>query len=500
MNYKYMKYKQLLTKIVLTIIFLQGVSLLSFAQRDSLTIEMALDLAEENNPQLKTQKLNLERSRYTLEAQRAGLKARISLDLTPVNAGIRRRFDERTSNWYQNESFSTGANFSIRQTILPTDATLTLSNNFNWQYSQTEENNKISENKAFVNELSLSLNQPLFMYNTQKAALRALEISYENQGISYALQRLNTERSITRQFYNVYTAQENLKIAKEELVSSQANYNIIKLKAEAELSKKSELSQAEVNLATARSTVENRTTTLENAKDELKQALGIPLREDIAVKTEINVKAILIDLQKALNSAMSSRMELRQHELDWESAEMRLVEVKANNAFNGRLNLSLGVSANDEAFANLTDKPALSPNVRLTFSVPIFDWGERKARIKAQETSMAVTKLSAENEVISMESSIRSLVRQIHNSGNQIEIEKTRLENAQITFELNEVLYRAGDINGVQFNLVQTQLSSSKMSLSQTLINYKIELLNLKIATLYDYEKNKPVIPVKTLQ
>ena len=494
-----MKYKQLLTKIVLTIIFLQGVSLLSFAQRDSLTIEMALDLAEENNPTLKTQKLNLERSRYTLEAQRAGLKARIALDLNPVAAKIKRSFDERTTNWYQNESFSTGADFSITQTILPTDATLRLSNKFNWQYNHTEENSKISENRAFVNDLSLSLIQPLFTYNSQKMELRNLEIQYENQGISYALQRLNTEVNITDQFYKVYTAQEDLKIAKEELESSQANYNIIKLKAEAELSKKSELSQSEVNLATAKSKVENGTTTLENEKDKLKQALGIPLSEDIAVKAEINVNTILVDFNQALNSAMSSRMELRQRELEWEQAENLLVTVKANKAFSGRLALSLGVSANDEAFENLMDKPALSPNISLTFSVPIFDWGERKARIKAQEKSMEVTKLRAEDQIITMESQIRSLVRQINNSGNQIAIEKTKLDNAQITFELNQVLYHAGDINGMQFSQFQSQLSTSKMSYSERLIKYKIELLNLKIATLYDYENNRPVIPVKTL-
>jgi outer membrane protein TolC len=495
-----MKYKQLLMKIVLTVFFIHGITWLSFAQRDSLTIEMALDLAEENNLQLKTQKLNLERSRYALEAERAGLKARFTLDLTPVNASIKRSFDERTSNWYQNESFRTGANFSVRQTILPTDATVVLSNKFNWQYSHTDESTRLSTNRQFVEDLSISLNQPLFMHNTQKMALRSLEISYENQGISYALQRLNTEVSITRQFYNVYSAQERLKINKEELESSQANYDIIKLKTDAELSKKSELSQAEVNLATAKSTVENNITSLENFKDALKQTLGIPLSEDIAVKANIQVDAILIDLNKALQSAMASRMELRQRELDWEEAEMRLIETKNRNSFNGSLSLSLGVVSNDEVFTNLIDKPVMSPNIMLSFQVPIFDWGARKSRIKAQETQMAVTKLNAENQVISMESDIRSLVRQIHNSGNLIEIEKIRLANAQIAFELNEVLYRAGDINGVQFNLVQTQLSSSKLSFSQTLISYRLELLNLKIATLYDFENKVPVIPVKNLE
>ncbi len=47
----------------------------------------------------------------------------------------------------------------------------------------------------------------------------------------------------------------------------------------------------------------------------------------------------------------------------------------------------------------------------------------------------------------------------------------------------------------MELNLYQNQLSSQKVALSQALINYKIELLNLKIQSLYDFEKNEAIIP-----
>lgn len=40
--------------------------------------------------------------------------------------------------------------------------------------------------------------------------LKQIEYDYENANISYALQQLNTEKSITDQFYSVYMAQSNL--------------------------------------------------------------------------------------------------------------------------------------------------------------------------------------------------------------------------------------------------------------------------------------------------
>jgi hypothetical protein len=45
-------------------------------------------------------------------------------------------------------------------------------------------------------------------------------------------------------------------------------------------------------------------------------------------------------------------------------------------------------------------------------------------------------------------------------------------------------------------NQFQNQLSNSKMSYTQAIINYKVQLLNIKILTLYDFEKDEPVVPM----
>ena len=49
----------------------------------------------------------------------------------------------------------------------------------------------------------------------------------------------------------------------------------------------------------------------------------------------------------------------------------------------------------------------------------------------------------------------------------------------------------------MDLNLFQVQLSDKKMAYAQSLINYKIELLNLKIQSLYDFTTNEAVVPEK---
>jgi len=48
----------------------------------------------------------------------------------------------------------------------------------------------------------------------------------------------------------------------------------------------------------------------------------------------------------------------------------------------------------------------------------------------------------------------------------------------------------------MDLNIYQNQLSERQLAYTNALISYKLELLNLKIQTLYDFEKKQPVIPV----
>jgi len=87
------------------------------------------------------------------------------------------------------------------------------------------------------------------------------------------------------------------------------------------------------------------------------------------------------------------------------------------------------------------------------------------------------------------------VVRNLKNLENQIEIQTKTVENAELTYDINLERYRNGDLTSMDLGLYQNQLSESKMALTNAIIDYKIELLNLKIQTLYDFEKQLPIIP-----
>ena len=488
----------LLKRMLLAIVVFMGITLPSQGQIP-LTIDKAMEIAQENSPSLRRSYMNLERYKQNLIAQKASLKSRFSLNLNPLDYNKNRRFDNRLSQWYSNETLNSSGTFQIEQPILWTDGTISLINKFGWQDNNSIlEGNKTSD-RAFSNDLYLQLTQPIFTYNKRKMELKQIEYDYENANISYALQQLNTEKSITDQFYSVYMAQSQLAITREELTNAQQSYEIIKNKVEADLAARDELFQAEVNLASARSSLEEQQVSLENSKDQLKQTLGMDLNEDIMVFAEVQIKPVEVNLEKAIQHGLESRLELRQREIESKELAFDMIKTKALNEFKGDIALSFGLIGDNRHLEKIYNNPTQNPRVAISFSVPIFDWGEKKARVKAQEVAQKINRLEFHEDKVNIELNIRQTWRSLENLLSQIKIAKQNVANAQRTYDLNLTRYREGDITGMDMNQFQTQLSNKKIAYTQALINYKIELLNLKILSLYDFEHDVPIVPMEDL-
>src|SRR5210317_1866150 len=73
-----------------------------------LTIDRSMEIAVEHSPDMLQAELSLERSQQRLNAQRARLKSQFSITLNPIEAEKTNRFDQQTSEWYINETASSG--------------------------------------------------------------------------------------------------------------------------------------------------------------------------------------------------------------------------------------------------------------------------------------------------------------------------------------------------------------------------------------------------------
>ncbi len=464
-------------------------------------MERALDIAILNSPTMQQVELDLLRNQELLNAQRARLKSQFGLVLDPFEYERANRFDRRTSEWFLNESASSTGTLSINQRILPTDGTISLRNTFWYDYNNSQSPDAVDPiSRTWNNRLYLELTQPIFTYNRTRVELQRVELSYETALLRYLLQKLSLERNVAQSFYDVYSMQMQLNIANEELKNNAESHEIIKNKVDGGLLALEELYQSEVNLATSRSSVYTSELNLLNAMDELKVVIGMPLSEEFELLAVIKADSVDVDPEMAINHALANRMELRQRAIDIENSMFNLLEAKTTNEFAGSITASFGIQANHEDLSQLFDNPTNTPSVGLTLNIPIFDWGERKSEIKAAEADLMSTEIDLEIEKIEIQVNVRSIVRSIKNLENQIIIQEVTVDNAKLTYDINLERYRNGDLTSLDLGIIQSQLSDRKMSLTNAIIDLKLELLNLKIQTLYDFEYQVSIIPEELLE
>jgi len=483
-----MKYLKI---IMMAAVILLTVNLAS--AQTKLALEDAMEIALQNSPDISKARLNMEQNKEYLNAQLASLKSRFSFEVTPFSYSKTDTYNDYFSEWYTSENKGASGSLTIAQPIKFSDGTLVLKNDFGYQDNFAEASN--NNYKGYNNNLYLQYIQPLFTYNRTKMNLEKNQLNLENATLAYAIEMLNLERLVNQAFYSIYQKQMAYEIAKEEYENQKVSKEIIESKVEGDLSAKEELYQAELNLATSKSSLDNSLVNLENAKDQFKQLIGMSLYEEVEVITDIKYTPVIIDLEKAIANGLSQRLELSQRQINLTNAQFNLIETSATNEFRGDMRLSVGIIGNNEKFQDIYSRPTKSPQIGITFSIPIFDWGERKARIRAAEIAVETSEIDKKTLQDDIIINIRQVYRNLNNLVLQIGIAEQNDRNAQLTYEINLERYKNGDLTSMDLQRYQTQLSSKKMEMSNSLINYKLELLNMKIQSLWDFEKNTSFVP-----
>jgi len=462
------------------------------AWAEQLTLEAALEIAFDRSPTIREARHGLEISRRNLQAQRAALRSRLSLTLTPYQFSKDRVFNDLVSRYNTQEQTHLGALFTIQQPIELTDGTLNVVESIGWREAASSFTGSVQE-KTYSNSLFLRYNQPLFTYNRTQLNLRGLELALENARLNYAIQQLQIENQVTRLFLDLYFKQRNVGIAVEELKNATESFEIIASKVRAGISAEEELFQADLTRANSRASLENVQLQHENALDEFKILLGLPLAPQLEAAADVRKRLVEVDLDRAVAHGLEQRMELRQRDIAVQSAMHALIRTDAQNEFKASVDLSYGLIGTDEDLGDLYRSPTRNQRIAIQLNVPLFDWGEKQHRLAAAREQVESRRLSAGEERKQIVFQIRQAHRNLQNQKTQIEIAEKNVENARLTYEINLERYRNGDLSSKDIGFYQNQLSRELLNEVGALINYQLALLDLKIRTLWDFARDAPV-------
>jgi len=463
-----------------------------------LSLQEALAIAMDNSPNIRHTRLRLESSEASLRAQEASLKTQFRFRLGDISYRNTNQFDEFFSTWYRFESYDIAGQLTIEQPIKWTGGVLSLNDRLSWKDSFSEINDQSEE--TYRNALYLQFDQPLFTYNTIKMNLRNLVLDFEGNQLTYAMQLLQLEQTVMDNFYNLYETKMRLEINRDAMETDRDAHGIMKNKYDAGIGKLDDLTQAETTMLQSESSYNSTVVTLANSIDRFKYLIGLPIDDDIDIDTDIGFEPVGIDMGFAVDHGLEYRMELREREIAIARAHDAVIRAGATNEFRGNLSLSWGSSGTNTEFSNIYETRVDEQAVRAWFDIPIWDWGQKKNTILASELSLESRNLNLEEERYQITMEIRESCRRLDNLVMEIELARRSIESAEKTYEINLEKYQNGDLTSKDLGQYRQSLSNARLSEIRSLINYRLQLLDLKVKSLWDFENDRPVITLSTIE
>ncbi|MCJ7813552.1 TolC family protein, partial [bacterium] len=252
----------------------------------------------------------------------------------------------------------------------------------------------LDKSNQVYTSLSIIISKPLFTINETALALKQAELNYERQSKTFKRSELDLVYNITNSFFQLYRAIEQYKINKENVDRQDNIYRTTKNKFDAGLIAEVDAMQAEVDLYQFQNDLKTSEGRLEEQEASFKQLIGIPLDVNISVVTELELKPVVVDVEKAVGLALQNRSEIVEQEIAIENQKISIQQTDARVSINGSLNgyyrfsgfsdrgMSWGTPTGD-LFESSWNVLKQTPNRGITFTltIPIFDWGRNKAQV-----------------------------------------------------------------------------------------------------------------------
>lgn len=469
-----------------------------------LDLDKSIALAMERSHRMRGLKEALEQSKHELRAATSRFKTHVDLDLVMPN------YTETISQWED----STGINFFPVQQLrvssyltidqpLPTDGNIFIRSGF---YNIDDRGR--SERLTHLNSM-IGFRQPLtalYSYNHIRSEFKRAQLNYE-----LALKRLKREElvlvyEISQAFYQTLNNKERMNIALQTLERQREAAQIARDKYNAGLIREVESLQMEVDLTKSINDYNISTVLYYSQINLFKYKLGLELADSILMQSELAYDKVEVDEDFAVRHGLENRMELREHEISIELSEIAIKRNRSYGQIRGEISGSYEFIGNQknympisigESFGSSWDVLKNRPGnfgVALTVNIPIIDWGENKAMVKAAQSRLAMDQINLEEEKISIEMEIRNTVKQLRSSLGRLELLKRNLEVAEKSFDISKQRFSNGDIDSQAMALERERLNNAYIMHLDSYIQYKLLLADLMRKSFYDFESGKSVI------
>ena len=488
------------------IILISTISVFLNAETYYLTLDKSIEIAKQKSFGIRNLKEDVKIAEYNLKSATSSIKTHVDLNLvTPNYEQTVKQLNDGTG-LRPVDVLNYGSTLTIRQPLI-TNGSIYVEGGLSGKedYDPEQKYNRLSWLEGRI-----GYSQPidaLYGYNRIKSELKLAKLAYERTSKALKQEELNLEYEVSRYYYGLLQAQKSTEISLLDLERQTEANTIAQNKFTAGLIREVEALQTEVDLADAQNTYEMSLVNFKSQILDFNQFIGLDLNDSIVLSDKLEYSVIIIDSDKAVELALANRYEIRDNEISIEQQKLSVKQQKSQGLPRGNLNASIEkIGTSSEKFGDIdipgsiknsynsfmdSRKPKL--NVGLTVRVPIIDWGENRALVRAAETRLKKNILTQENNIISIEKEIRNLVAELNNNLKRLQLLEKNVNIAERSFDITRQRFSDGDIDSQSLALERNRLNNAYRGHLSAYIAYQLNLSDIMRKTLYDFRTDNPV-------
>jgi len=484
-----------------------GITLASLtvkAETYLLTLQASIDLAKEKSYTMRNLQEDLKIAEYNLKSATSSLKTHIDFSLTmpEFNQTVRTWDDTTGVSFYSVKRMDYGGMVTVNQPLIT-------NGNIYWETGLNSYDDFYNQDRSATFNTRLRLRQPidaLYGYNAIRSSLKSARLDYERTKKSLRREELNLEYQVSSSYYNLLSLQRSTEIALLDYERQTEANKIAQNKYASGLIREVDALQMEVDIAEAQNSYEVSLINQESALNSFKNLLGIELTDSVILKDDLEYTIVTVDADKAVEYALKNRTELRERDIAIEQQAMSIRQRKAEGMVRGYFDAYVqktGTSMGDitttygntiqYSASDFMDRP-INYGVGVTVSIPLLDWGENKARVRAAEARQRQNYLAKEELERSIETETRNSVAQLNNNLKRLQLLEKNVAIAEKSFAITLQRFSDGDIDSQTLALERNRLNSAYRSHLSAYIAYQLSLADIMRKTLYDFENDEPIM------
>ena len=336
--------------------------------------------------------------------------------------------------------------------------------------------------------LSLSLNPSL------GSSMKRIELAYRAQLLRYEDASRQLEIQVIKNFLSLITRKENISYMEENLKVAEQLLEKNRIARENGLMSELAFLNSRFSVESARYDLHNAQSTYRNALEEFLALLGMESGTELILSGNFAISPVQYDAEQLIEEYLPRRPDIISQRRAIESLEFAK---KATTLGSRAPSLELsaqwrgGTPSSGTRTNGLGDPFTDSLSGSLTLRIPIDSWipGTRQNQtVRSAGAEVEKARLDLQNTEIQAKTQIRSLILNLRNTWDSLEIARLQVEIAQRTVESANEGFEKGVVEFQDLENARKDLSGARQRLLQGEYSYQAMLLDLAVALNMDWK------------